>query len=387
VESFDGLATGALDGLHGWAVDPAAAALVQTNVTHARSAKACRLTNTAGEGNHSRAGRAFAPGTATNVVWSEWVARPQPMSVIPVVPDEATTAFYVNAAGNLVAFDGNTATVIDDGPRISPGTWSRFRVRADYGTRRWDLWVDGSLARAGLSFHNTNITQLASFNVLEGAVGRSSYLDDVRLWVPTPPAAGTTWTIPFSEPFEAVEWGALDGQRGWEATGAGSAVVQGAVVRSGQGGLRLAASAAGGAQVRHEFGAGGKPARTVFTSWYAKPRRVSRTHIGPDRDASVAFYVRTDGKIVVLDGRDEVVLTQRPSVSEDEWVFFQVAADYSSRTWALWMDGVPMAQDIGFYNPATSRFAAFGVEEGDATPSYIDSLRIVTSMGAVMFIR
>ncbi len=126
----------------------------------------------------------------------------------------------------------------------------------------------------------------------------------------------------------------------------------------------------------------------MHSSWYAKPRFNSKSRLEPASQASVAFYVRADGKIVVFDGTDEVALTSRPAIQPNEWVHFETAANYRNKTWALWVDGRAVAGGLDFYNSGNAKFSTFGVWEGNATqPSYLDSVSIVTSKGVVFVIR
>jgi hypothetical protein len=275
---------------------------------------------------------------------------------------------------------------VTSGIAVPPGKWTAFRVKADFATRRWALWVDGRDAAWDLAFYNTNRAAYAAFGLHEGARAAASYVDGVRVWTPTE-TAPATWTVPFTEPFEETAWGDLDGQRGWTVSGGGFARVQGAVVRSGSGACRLAAADGAPAVVRHAFTLGGDGQARVHCSWFAKPRFCRRGGIGPPTNATAAFYARADGTVVVFDGRDAVALTSKPPLQEGEWTQFETSANYRAGTWSLRVNGTPMAENLAFYNHTAARFSAFGVHEGNIAPSYLDSVRIVTATGFMLLLQ
>ncbi len=385
-ESFDGLADGTLAGKNGWTASPSGDVLVQGGVTHAGSAKAVSLANSGGEGSTSDMRKSVAPGTATNVVWSELYARPVLMTVVPPIPADATTAFYINTSSNIVVFDGESRMTLTNGPAIDPATWTQFRVKSDYAGQQWDLWIDGWLAAEGLGFYNTNAAEYATFGVREGASSGNSYVDSIRVWEPE--VASGPWTLPFKEPFDGLEFGELDGQRGWNVSAATTAIVQGAVKQKGMSACRLMSGGSGIGELRHDFSVADPAPQMVHSSWYAKPRFNTTSGLGPAPEASVAFYVRADGKVVVFDGNDEVALTSMPSIQPNEWVHFETAANYRNKTWALWVDGRAVAGGLDFYNSGNSTFSTFGVWEGNAThPSYFDSVSIATAKGFIFVVR
>ena len=180
-EPFDGLADGTLNGKNGWLASPSGDVLVQGDVTHDGSAKAVSLANSGGEGSASAMQQDVAQGTAPNVVWSELHARPVLMSVVPPVPSDATTAFYVNTASNMVVFDGTDEVALTSRPSIQSNEWVHFETAANYGNKTWALWIDGVAMAAGLDFYNSGNTKFSTFGVWEGDSDQASYLDAVSI--------------------------------------------------------------------------------------------------------------------------------------------------------------------------------------------------------------
>ena len=84
----------------------------------------------------------------------------------------------------------------------------------------------------------------------------------------------------------------------------------------------------------------------------------------PDTDASVAFYVATNGHVMVYDG---AVLTETSAeVTEGEWTRFTFYSDHIAQTWDLYVDRVPVATGLGFYSSSRSSCGQLAIRAAEA---------------------
>jgi hypothetical protein len=185
------------------------------------------------------------------------------------------------------------------------------------------------------------------------------------------------WELPFAETFETLAAGNIQGQRGWVATPNRAGLVQTAAVHAGsRAGTVTNLLSSGSSSLSHAFD-GTASTNVVWTDFYARPVFNALDEFSVDPSATVVFWVRTNsGHVVVYDGTNATVLAAKPAVLPGVWTRFTVRADYGARQWALFMDGLPMAQDLAFYNTNVSRFARFVAEEGSASASFVDDLSI-----------
>jgi hypothetical protein len=103
-------------------------------------------------------------------------------------PPGSTFAFYVNASSNVVVYDGMDTNVLTD-TVVAPDTWTRFLVRSDYTTKRWDLYVNSIKVAAaeGLQFYSAGVSAFTEFGVISGGNGDPVELDAVNITLDPPP--------------------------------------------------------------------------------------------------------------------------------------------------------------------------------------------------------
>jgi RHS repeat-associated protein len=185
--------------------------------------------------------------------------------------------------------------------------------------------------------------------------------------------------LPFMEAFEApgLTNGALDGQHGWMAAGGGLMLVQSNVVCEGQQALELRATG----KVAHVVASEGAP--LVWLDVHSKPvRRLSEEWPTISSNSASAFFFNPEGRLTVCSGSADTqrweVLTSHSPVVTGQWVRLTVCLNVPARQWALWLNGVQVARNLGFINPVTelSMVQAHGPAFSSA---YLDSLAIMTS--------
>lgn len=180
--------------------------------------------------------------------------------------------------------------------------------------------------------------------------------------------------LPFVEGFETntVTLGALHGQNGWEAQPAGGAIVQTNVVYDGAQALQIAASN-DPVTVRHLFAA--STSTVVWADILQRPYDAAISNITPDGASCLAFAA--GGRLHVYDGHKPdgqgwIILTNHVPIVEGEWVRLTIRNDYAAQQWLICLDGVKLAEGLGFARP-TAGFSAvsFTGERG-----FTDNIRI-----------
>jgi len=97
----------------------------------------------------------------------------------PVVPtNRASGVIYFSATDGILALDGNGGgggRFVSVAPSFPTNVFVRVTTRNDYVNRRYDVWVDGVLSRAGLGFKDDAVT---TFSGARRRSAATSYLDD-----------------------------------------------------------------------------------------------------------------------------------------------------------------------------------------------------------------
>ena len=423
-EPFDGRAFGMLDGQHGWQALPADAAVVQGDVTHQSSPRACSVLG-------GSTWQAFSGEDRTNVVWTDVAAIPRRMSKVPEPPDAGTTvAFYVEAGtGTIVVYDGTTRTVLSGQPPAPDGEWTRFTWRADYASGTWDLWTNRTHVAGPLGFYDGAVSEMTRVSVSdkEGS-SQATIVDDVSVTLVAPagvihvdtdgdhmddeweeyyfqlitasdgsgdwdmddsddlaefnagtnpddPASfpSTPNEIPFDEPFDALAAGEIDGQHGWRSTPYAAATVQNAETFGGS----ARACRVYDGTLWHVFTGDGRT-NVVYTDLYAKPRHMSKAPTVTGAHSAVFYVDKTTGRLTVYDGPSPVLLSGAPQVSATQWSRFTWRTDYTTGTWALWLNGALVAGELGFHSTGVTAFARFNVSDlkPPSGESFVDGVTI-----------
>jgi len=113
------------------------------------------------------------------VLWVDAFFLESGMTNIPVVPtNAASSVLYFSATDGILALDGNgsgAGNFMQVVPTFPTNIFVRVTIRNDYAAKRYDVWVDGALRRAGLGFKDNSVARFS------GARRRSvatSYMDD-----------------------------------------------------------------------------------------------------------------------------------------------------------------------------------------------------------------
>ena len=174
--------------------------------------------------------------------------------------------------------------------------------------------------------------------------------------------------IPFAETFEAAAshssvLGALDGQRGWVAS---ATAVQTAQKYAGaNAGLT---TNSGGAMRSFTDGL-----TNVWTSLYVQPA-LGVTPSFP-ADSSVVVYAGTGGLLVAYNGQTEVAVVG--GLSSNTFHQIVINSKYTGFKYDLYLDGVQVATNFGFYSNQTS-YTSFSFEStnNNSTLAYWDNLTV-----------
>ncbi len=170
--------------------------------------------------------------------------------------------------------------------------------------------------------------------------------------------------LPFTETFETLLTGTLDGQHGWS----GGGTVQTSTVHGGSQALALTNETAS-----HTFA--DNPTNVWVTVW-AQPILSELAGEIPS-NAVAPFYVNTNAQVVAYSNAMPITITT-PTVISNDWNKFEVFCDYSSKVWKLSLNGTELFDDFGFYSDQTA-FSTLELIEGPAAASYFDDLEITDS--------
>ncbi|AHF90589.1 beta-glucosidase [Opitutaceae bacterium TAV5] len=346
-----------------------------------------------------------ASGNNDQSVWLDFRLQAAPRREAPAIPADVAAVFYVSEEGYLMALDGDGAGggVWHGLVPVTAGNWHRITLRLDYTSQRWSLWLDGVRYGQNLGFARSvpffsgfavqhserpaNPAALDDFRVTIGATVADEPADldndgdgltnaqeralgtdpdnpdtdgdgirdnmEIALGLdPLSPEGmiaklvdegnGTwAWRTQFSTA-EGYETGPLDGQLGWQATGAATVTGEEAVLH--------APDADTPATLEHVIGAGGID--RVWLSFRAKleagrlPDPASITGkvsslFGYSREGFMSIYDAATGKWVEHDVKNLVT-------AAGEWNDYTLYLDYREHRWLLAVNGRLVARDIGF---------------------------------------
>ena len=161
----------------------------------------------------------------------------------------------------------------------------------------------------------------------------------------------------FMEGFETntVAPGDINGQNNWSADLPNIGLVQTNEVFSGMGALTI---------LNTNENSNLSVSR-VFTNapdvvWFDVRQKAGWSPNDQDEpEAAMSFYFDNKGRLVVLDGHQPVgsrwvPLTNVPLVNEEDWVRLSTRLDYGTQTWAIFLNGQIVAENLGFSTAATS---------------------------------
>ena len=184
----------------------------------------------------------------------------------------------------------------------------------------------------------------------------------------------TVGVLPFEDSFDTRAPGELAGQNGWQAGPVEAAVVQATDTHNSSGrAVRVTTGMAW-----HEFSGMGRT-NLMWTDFHAKPVLQSLGAVpAVANDPTAVFFVQTGtGHLVVYDGTDPTILTNKPAVASNIWARFTLRSDYAGQTWDLWLNRANVARNLDFYSSARSEFQGLRIVQGEVPGnSFVDEVYI-----------
>ena len=191
-------------------------------------------------------------------------------------------------------------------------------------------------------------------------------------------------TFPFTEDFESIADGAAwsSGSGGWtHPTGIATVRTDNAVANGGDD-FGVLGGSGGSGYVTNTFADTG--ATNPWYVVYSQPQfREFELTDHPDvvSGTTAAFYINSNGNFVVFDGdgagsgtwdirTNTAVGGVADIASASTWLRINVALDYGSDTWALFVDDVLLADEVGF---------------SDAGPAYLARVEMFETNGVAYF--
>ena len=203
---------GKLDGQNGWTVSESATADVKTERVHSGSA-ALHVINQ----EESQVSVSHAVSASADVLWLDLhLLTSYAQGIDPA--EQGTIAFTAGHGGTVLVLDGD-AVRTNDIVRVEEDEWTRWTCRLDYGTRRWDCYVNGVLAFAGLAMHGS--AERMSRIEMCGGGG----VDDIRVTTERPLGLSSDGD-PLPDEWEFAVFGSLDCDGTGDADGDGLADVE-----------------------------------------------------------------------------------------------------------------------------------------------------------------
>ncbi|MES2308418.1 MAG: hypothetical protein V4507_06115, partial [Verrucomicrobiota bacterium] len=272
----------------------------------------------------------------------------------------------------------------------------------------WSAWLNNIQVAANLGFKNLTISKLSSFSLKPGKQG-DAYLDKLSAGVLEPAnldndgdglsnalelsigsdpnnpdtngdgiSDGVAYAngnnpsdgVPFSEGFETYAANAsISGLGKWTLGNGGVGTVQTTQKQAGNQGLKLSGTGATSFIQRNVTST--EP--LVWMDLYLKPvLRDGTTTPTLAADAAIGFYFDKDGKLKIYNGSTSQWITTAVKATGDVWQRVTVSQNYVTKKYSVWLNGMFVAQDIGFASAKTSlAFMRLNPGKEDA---YLDSI-------------
>ena len=203
---------GKLDGQNGWAVSESATADVRTERVHSGSA-ALHVINQ----EESQVSVSHAVSASADILWVDLhLLTSYAQGIDPV--EQGTVAFAAGHGGSVLVLDGD-AVRTNNIVMVEEDEWTRWTCRLDYGTRRWDCYVNGVLAFAGLAMHGS-AERMSQIEMCGGGG-----VDDIRVTTERPLGLSSDGD-PLPDEWEFAVFGSLDRDGTGDADGDGLADVE-----------------------------------------------------------------------------------------------------------------------------------------------------------------
>jgi len=191
--------------------------------------------------------------------------------------------------------------------------------------------------------------------------------------------------LPFNEEFETntVTMGDINGQNGWQVTGADSVFVQTNAVYAGSQALGLKSSSDSEFTVGQFFA--DTPTNPVWADLHVtvEPRDMPTGSMV----MATAFYFDRGNRLVVYNGHLSgtnrwVTLTNAPVQVSGSWVRVSVRMDFAARTWLVCLNNQKVAEGLGFGVPVTALHAF----EATGAGGNIDNFSVSPAKPAGLFV-
>ena len=185
-------------------------------------------------------------------------------------------------------------------------------------------------------------------------------------------------SLPFSTSFESAALGtSIAGVNLW-AVENGTATVQNSEVASGAQALELSALANQTAVLSNQFD--GSAYNQVWIDFQIRPVFWG-TGDGPDVSDFLyaplgVFYFNENDQVTYLNGDGQgsgTWETVAVTLDSAQWQRVTIFNDYTAQTWSLWLNGVRIAQNIGFAHPQPY-FNHLAFQQGDEASAFLDDL-------------
>jgi hypothetical protein len=183
-------------------------------------------------------------------------------------------------------------------------------------------------------------------------------------------------SIPFTADFETPALGSIDGVNLWSVE-SGTATVQTSEVASGTQAVELVATSEE-ALLTNNFD--GSAYAQVWIDFQIKPVFWGSGD-GPDVSEFLyaplgVFYFNENSTVTYLNGDGEgsgTWETTAVALDSAQWQRVTLYNDYATQTWSLWLNGVRVAQNLGFAHPQPY-FNHLAFQQGDEASAYLDDL-------------
>jgi len=339
-------------------------------------------------------------GTGSGV----WMAVGPDVAITSGQPDDWVRLTYRldYAARRWDLYIGGVPVAFDLGFAGQPAAFTRFQLQGDStGSVGFDaftastvnpLFVDAD--RDGIddlyevdAGMNPNLDDRSYDNDADGLQNAFEYLigtsagladtdgdglnDGLEWWLgddPTSAGPLVLGSLPFSDDFEALTGPNLSGHGYWLVNGPGTAQLETNEVAEGAKALRMQ----GEVTVTHWFN--GIGFAQVWTDFQMRSQPFA-ADADPmiDQVATVAFFLRNDGRIRVYDANQEIWIDSQVQVAApNDWHRYTVLQNFAQQTWSLWVDGEQAADQLPFASPMPY-YQRFELGQIGGT-SYIDAV-------------
>ena len=365
---------GDLNGQNQWTATPAGAALVETQVVY-QGSQALQISSS----QPATIGHLFA--ATSSVVWCDFYMQAAAASQPTQITDSAV--FYFNTASNPVVYNGSSSNWITlSNTVVTLGSWQRVTIQLDYGAQQWLFSLNGSLVTNAIGFGQ----YAEGFNAFRMDAEQAT-LDQLAFTMTIPtglnftnaPVSTNLTAIPFSDDFESESLGSINSQNGWTATPVNAGIVQTQVVYQGSQALEVSTTNAQPATAQHLFAA--PTSGVVWCDFHMQASAANRPSTQPTDSA--VFYFNTNGNVVVYDGTSGTWTTVSiwTNIAAGSWTRISVKLDYGLQQWDICLNGIIVADHLGFASSATN----FSAVNMDAQNGYMDNLAVAYTQPSGVF--